>query len=100
MAAASSRTHGETLMNTPTHRRSRRLFLHRTTVWLVAVPALALAGSARANKADKADLSYRDKPGTNGKRCGSCASFVAPRACRVVDGDISPEGWCIAYSES
>ena len=87
-------------MKTSNPLRARRQFLRRTTVWLVAVPALAAAGAARANKADKADLSYRDKPGANGKRCGSCASFVAPRACRVVDGDVSPDGWCVAYSEA
>jgi hypothetical protein len=78
---------------------SRRRFLRASSMFVVAVPAAVVAPCARANKADKSDVSYRDKPGANGKRCGGCASFVAPRACRVVDGDVSPDGWCIAYSE-
>jgi hypothetical protein len=24
--------------------------------------------------------------------------FVAPRGCKVVDGDISPNGWCKEYA--
>lgn len=78
---------------------SRRAFLRASTILVVAAPAAVIAPCARANKADKTDVSYRDKPGSNGKRCGGCASFVAPKACRVVDGDVSPDGWCIAYSE-
>ena len=28
------------------------------------------------------------------QRCDGCASFQAPNACKVVEGDISPSGWC------
>jgi len=26
--------------------------------------------------------------------CATCTLFTPPRACKVVDGDISPYGWC------
>jgi hypothetical protein len=26
--------------------------------------------------------------------CAVCSFFVKPRACRLVQGDISPYGWC------
>ena len=77
---------------------SRRAFLRLSTICLVAAPGLAAVGTAHANKADKVDLAYRDKPGAGGKSCSTCASFVAPKGCKVVDGEISTQGWCIAYS--
>jgi hypothetical protein len=26
--------------------------------------------------------------------CAACTFFIRPRACKVVAGDISPQGWC------
>jgi hypothetical protein len=26
--------------------------------------------------------------------CATCTFFVKPRSCKVVAGDISPQGWC------
>ena len=26
--------------------------------------------------------------------CAVCTLFIRPRSCRVVNGDISPDGWC------
>ncbi len=31
-------------------------------------------------------------------RCGSCKHFVNPNACKIVEGMISPSGWCNYYS--
>jgi len=30
--------------------------------------------------------------------CATCTLFIEPRACRVVDGDISRHGWCKEYA--
>ena len=30
--------------------------------------------------------------------CATCTLFVAPRSCKAVDGEISPNGWCKAYA--
>jgi hypothetical protein len=30
--------------------------------------------------------------------CATCTLFVAPNACKVVEGEVSPDGWCKAYA--
>jgi hypothetical protein len=63
---------------------------------------LAFASApARAAKASKEDFMYQNKP--KGKSsCETCRLFLASGptvgACAIVDGPISPYGWCIAYS--
>lgn len=49
--------------------------------------------TAAAGKMSQAAVSYQNSP--NGDhRCGTCKQFVAPNACRIVDGTVSPHGWC------
>jgi hypothetical protein len=39
------------------------------------------------------------QPGPKGQQqCDSCGQFVAPASCKVVDGKISPSGWCFLYA--
>jgi hypothetical protein len=67
---------------------------------LLAVPvALALPfGSARgAEKMSKTAAQYQDTP-QGIATCATCSLFVEPRSCKVVDGDVSPNGWCKAYA--
>jgi High potential iron-sulfur protein len=56
---------------------------------------------ANAGKAAKGDFFYQDKP-KDGKSCLTCRLFSPAEAnkgtCAVVDGDVSPSGWCMAYS--
>lgn len=56
-----------------------------------------------AAKASKQAMQYRDSP--NGKeKCSNCLQFIpgeTPEAngtCKVVEGNISPNGWCTAYT--
>ncbi len=55
--------------------------------------AAVLASSAAWAKADQKSASYQTQP-KDGKQCSGCAQFKAPNACTVVDGEISPNGWC------
>ena len=32
-----------------------------------------------------------------GKQCDGCNFFVAPNACKMVDGEIAPTGWCALW---
>ena len=58
---------------------------------LLASPALA-----QGKRPQKA-VSYRQTP--NGKQnCSNCANFVSPSSCKLVDGAISPSGWCVLYA--
>ena len=54
--------------------------------------------SAHAQKVAKAAMKYQDHP--NGEqKCSNCLQFVPPRSCKVVEGDISPDGYCIAWTK-
>jgi hypothetical protein len=50
-------------------------------------------GGAGQAKESKATARYQDKPNGN-QQCGRCAHFRAPNACQIVEGSISPSGWC------
>lgn len=41
---------------------------------------------------------YQANP-KNGQECSTCVNFVAPAACRLVAGSISPHGWCQFYAK-
>ena len=68
---------------------------------LAAAPRPMQSVFAQA-KASKQAMQYQDQP-KNGQKCDSCVQFVpgtkpgANGTCKVVDGPISPDGWCIAY---
>ena len=74
--------------------------LTRRTVLLAAAgaaPLLALgATSADAAKLAQKGVRYQDSP-KDGKQCDGCKLFVAPNACKSVDGTISPTGWCALW---
>jgi len=76
----------------------------------IILPALAglVAGtgavaSAQAGKGEKSTYKYQDTP-KNGQQCSGCTFFLPNKTatangqCKVVAGDISPKGWCIAFS--
>ena len=64
---------------------------------LMALPGLWMARAAHAQqKVAKEPVQYQDTP-KNNQKCSECLHFVAPNACKLVKGDISPEGWCALY---
>lgn len=82
---------------------SRREVIKMAALATVAPFMAAVVDQAHAAKATKAQMQYRDKP--NGKQeCSNCIQFVPGKSatangtCKVVEGSISPHGWCIAYS--
>jgi hypothetical protein len=60
--------------------------------------ALTVPGSAAAaTKLSAKAAGYRDKP--MGKAsCQNCGVWQAPASCKLVDGQISPAGWCNLYN--
>jgi len=69
------------------------------------VAGAALAGTVipirianAQQKASKKSMQYQDKP-KGDQECDKCMQFVAPDSCKVVDGKISPKGWCIAFTK-
>lgn len=83
---------------------TRREGLAWASQWLVGVTALSVVGMptrSGAAKAEKQDFFYQDKP-KEGKSCSSCRLYsvndLGKGQCAIVDGDVSPNGWCMAYS--
>lgn len=83
---------------TPANGRvSRRDFLFVVAASSGAVAAAGLVPSpATAAKISAKAMSYRPSPNGN-QSCANCANFEAPASCKLVDGTISPSGWCILY---
>jgi hypothetical protein len=80
---------------------SRRGLLRGATLFAAGGALLGTtmtAGSAvAANKLAQRTVNYQDKP--RGKaQCDNCAQWQSPSACKLVDGSISPAGWCSVYA--
>jgi hypothetical protein len=78
---------------------SRRLLLQGT---MAAISAAAVIGASprpasATIKISKAAVAYQDHP-EGDKRCGKCLQFVAPSSCKMVDGPVSPEGFCRIFT--
>lgn len=62
------------------------------------------AFAATTGKLAKTDVQYVDVSKVAGKDCDDCSQFVPgrtakdPATCKIVEGDISPRGHCIAFS--
>ena len=50
-----------------------------------------------AEKMSKQEAEYQDSP-KEIRMCATCTFFEPPRFCKVVEGDISPSGWCKAFA--
>jgi hypothetical protein len=65
------------------------------------IGSLAFVADPVAAKASKADVSYRDAP-KEGKSCSACRLFTPSESgqgtCAVVEGSVSANGWCMAFS--
>ena len=51
----------------------------------------------RGAKYTQAQVAYQDNP-LGGQQCSQCIQFIKPRSCRTVEGIISPNGWCRAWT--
>lgn len=75
---------------------------------VVVVPALAAAWAARAradsSKASQASMRYQSTPNGN-MHCSLCKFFISGQdaqssgTCQIVDGSISPNGYCIGFTQ-
>ena len=83
---------------------SRRTFLAGAIV-LPVLAGLATAAPVRADasKSSQASMHYQTTP-NDGKQCSGCTFFTPGSSatgngtCKIVDGSISPSGFCIAYT--
>ena len=82
---------------------SRRAFIKNMGV--VAAAATCGAAAAKAQeykpqeqkKLTQAAAKYQDHP-KGMDACGECPYFQFPKSCVLVEGDISPMGWCRMFT--
>ena len=87
---------------------SRRSALQRGLGALAGVAVFWAGGrAARAAapaKLAKATVQYTDAGQVPGKTCDDCSQFIAgktsadPGSCKIVEGEVSPHGHCIAFT--
>jgi hypothetical protein len=82
---------------------SRRAFIKTMAVAAAATCGRGVAAEAEdyrpqaQKKLTQAAARYQDHP-KGSESCGSCPYFSAPSSCVLVEGDISPAGWCPIYT--
>lgn len=88
---------------------SRRTLLRNgitiAAVGAVATTGLLKTGSARAQagKASQAVAMYQATP-HGADQCDNCIHFIPGKTpkdagtCKVVEGNVSPSGWCVMYA--
>ena len=80
---------------------SRRNVLRGATLIAggAAIVASSLApASAQSGKMTQQAAEYQNGP-KNGQKCLDCSLYVQPQACKLVEGTISPVGWCKFYAK-
>lgn len=78
---------------------SRRLFLRRAGLSAAALAAALLRPDPAHAKAKKAAVKYQDTP-RGEKTCAGCRHFIADEnACKLVEGEISPQGYCLLWAK-
>lgn len=82
---------------------SRRQLLKNTAA---AAAALGIASGGSFDRASaqakmsQADAAYQDSP-RRGQQCSGCVHFISGQnQCRIVEGEISPSGWCKLFTAS
>jgi hypothetical protein len=77
--------------------RSRRKLMGTAVKAISAGLLLRIAPTRASEKMTRQQAEYQDKP--NGiYSCALCTLFEKPNSCKVVAGEVSPEGWCKAFA--
>jgi hypothetical protein len=83
---------------------SRRSILKYGTAALAAGGAVILGTDRHGNEAwaqakvKKEAAGYQDSP-KGEQRCDNCKNFKPPSSCQLVEGNVSPSGWCKFYAK-
>ena len=83
---------------TNSHVSRRRALTKAAQLFAATGATLALTGVAgRRTRFRQKIAGYQDQP-SGQHRCGICAHFLSPNSCQIVDGEISPDGWCKLFA--
>jgi hypothetical protein len=77
--------------------RSRRKVIRAVVAGTSAGLLFRISRTQAAEKMTKQQAEYQDTP--NGiYSCGLCTLFDKPKSCKVVEGEVSEDGWCKAFA--
>jgi High potential iron-sulfur protein len=77
----------------PARPLSRRTVLLHSAGCAAGAAALLLPIEQATAKMSQPSVGYQDSP-KGDQECSNCSLFQEPNACTLVDGEISPKGWC------
>lgn len=69
----------------------------RTGLGVLAASTMGRAVLAQDAKIAQNIVQYQNTP-KDGLECDMCVNWVAPNACKIVEGVIKPKGYCVAYA--
>jgi hypothetical protein len=75
---------------------SRRQIIRAAVGGLSAGLMFQISQAHASDKMTRQQAEYQDTP-SGLYSCGMCTQFEAPKSCKVVEGDISSDGWCKAF---
>jgi len=85
-------------------RRSRRGLLKAAALFGGAALGRAFDAAAQdakpkviMKKYSKERVGYRDEP-YQGRTCAKCVLYAGDGICAIVEGQVSPEGWCMQWT--
>jgi hypothetical protein len=90
----SCRTRAETLEGDALSRRA----LLSGAAFIAGAAALMPLRARAQQKVAQSAVQYQGSP-KNGQQCSTCSHFQSPSSCQLVDGTISPNGWCALYQK-
>lgn len=77
--------------------RSRRTVMRAVVGGVSAGLLLRIAQAQASEKMTRQQAEYQDAP--NGiYSCAVCTLFEQPKFCKVVEGEVSRDGWCKAFA--
>jgi hypothetical protein len=76
---------------------SRRKLMRAVAKGVSAGLLLRISQTEASEKMTRQQAEYQDTP--NGiYSCGMCTLFEPPTSCKVIDGEVSKDGWCKAFA--
>ena len=72
---------------------SRRTIVTRSVAGAAGVAVFFSLVTEAVAKMSQKSVDYQDTP-KNDQECSNCSLFQEPNSCTIVDGEISPKGWC------
>jgi uncharacterized protein YpuA (DUF1002 family) len=77
--------------------RSRRQIIRAFFTGIPAAVLLRISRAQASEKMTRQQAEYQDTP-SGIYSCAMCTLFEKPNACKVVEGEISTDGWCKAFA--